>query len=115
MRERHEKELKDFQLKTISKQQKPKFSTELLNYRKIEEHLAKSKEYGEAHKMKEKADRLEAVETENWIARKQEELSRQEKRFKTSKQQELAALQKRIQTGREHQKKQRKVALDRCA
>ena len=113
MKERHLKEYQSFQEKLLAKQQKPKFSTDLLNYRKIEEHLAKSKEYGEAHKIKAKADRLEAFETQKWIKRKQKEMNRQEKQFKNTKQQELAALQKRIQASREEQKKQRHVSLER--
>jgi hypothetical protein len=38
---------------------KPKFSKELLNLRKIQQTLAKQKEYAEAHKIKLKADNLE--------------------------------------------------------
>jgi len=95
------------------KQLNPKFSTELLNCRKVEEHLVKSKDYGEAHKTKEKADELEASETERWMKRRRKDLNRLENQFKHTKDQELAALQKRLQTGREEQKKQRKFALKR--
>ena len=62
MKERHLDELKEFQQKLLEKQQKPKFSPVLLNYRKIEEHLARSKNYNDAHKVKAKADRMEAKE-----------------------------------------------------
>ena len=113
MKERHEKEFEEFKKKLQSKQQKPKFSTELLNYRKIEEHLVKSKDYNEAHKTKVKADELESIETERWIKRKRKDMNRQENQFKHTKQQELSALMKRIQAGREEQKKQRKIALER--
>ena len=113
MKERHISELKEFQVKLLAKQQKPKFSPELLNYRKIEEHLAKSRNYNEAHKIKAKADALEEHETEQWIKRKQREMFKAESKFKNIKRQELAALQKRIQAGREEQKKQRQVSLER--
>ena len=113
MKKRHINELKDFQKKILAKQHKPKYSTELLNYRKIEEHLAKAKDYTQAHKIKGKADALEAVETEKWIRCKQNEMQRQENQFKNTKQQELTALQKRIQAGREENKKQRHVELER--
>lgn len=113
MKNRHTNELKDFQNKLLAKQHKPKYSTELLNYRKIEEHLAKAKDYTQAHKIKAKADTLEAVETEKWIRCKQNEMQRQENQFKNTKQQELTALQKRIQAGREEHKKQRHVELER--
>ena len=113
MKERHAREFEEFQKKLLSKQQKPKFSTELLNYRKIEEHLVKSKDYNDAHKTKVKADELESIETERWIKRKRKDMNRQENQFKNTKQQELAALSKRIQAGREEQKKQRKRTLER--
>lgn len=113
MKERHLEGLKDFQQKLLEKQQKPKFSPVLLNYRKIEEHLARSKNYGEAHKVKAKADRMEAKELEQWNQMKQKEMFQQESKFKAAKRQELSALQKRINAGREEQRKRRQFALER--
>ena len=113
MKDRHISELKDFQQKLLAKQLRPKFSTELLNYRKIQEHLAKAKDYNEAHKIKVKADALEAHEMEKWLTNKQNVLFQMEEKFKQQKQQELSALQKRIRTSREEQKKQRHIALER--
>lgn len=113
MKERHLDELKEFQQKLLEKQQKPKFSPVLLNYRQIEEHLAKSKNYVEAHKVKAKADRMEARETEQWNKLKQNEMFQQESQFKAMKRQELSALSKRIKAGREEQRKRRQVALER--
>ncbi|KAL3802840.1 hypothetical protein HJC23_007617 [Cyclotella cryptica] len=113
MKDRHLEELKEFQQKLLEKQQKPKFSAVLLNYRKIEERLARSKNYGEAHKVKAKADQTEAIEIEQWNAKKQKEMFQQESIFKAAKRQELRALQKRIKTGRESHNKQRQLALER--
>lgn len=113
MKERHLDELKEFQQKLLEKQQKPKFSPVLLNYRKIEEHLARAKNYSEAHKVKAKADKLEAKETEQWNSMKQKEMFQQESQFKAAKRQELSALQKRIKSGREEQRKRRQTALQR--
>lgn len=45
MREKHKSELLEFQQKMLEKHQKPKFSKDLLNLRRIEEHLARQKEY----------------------------------------------------------------------
>lgn len=45
MKNRHAEELKEYQRKLMSKQLKPKFSRDLLNLRKIQETLAKQKEY----------------------------------------------------------------------
>jgi len=113
MRERHQGELREFQRKLLGKQMKPKWSRELLNLRKIQEHLAKQKDYTEAHKMKLKSDALEAWELEKWRNQKQQEMFQREAKFKHRQQQELLALQKRIQTGREEQKKQRQMDLER--
>lgn len=113
MKERHLDELKEFQQRLLEKQQKPKFSPVLLNYRKIEEHLARSKNYSEAHKVKSKADRMEAKETEQWNQMKQKEMFQQENQFKAAKRQELSALQKRIRASREDQRKRRQFALER--
>lgn len=97
----------------MEKQQRPKFSRELLNLRKIQERLAKARDYTEAHKMKLKADALEAWELERFQSLKQQEIFQKEAKFKQTKQAELLALQKRIQTGREEQKKQRHMDLER--
>ena len=69
--------------------------------------------YAEAHKIKLKADALEAWELEKWHSQRQQDLLMKEGKFKHVKQQELIALQKRIQTGREEQKKQRHQDLER--
>ena len=113
MKQKHETQLKTYLADLIKKQKKPKFSTELLNYRKVEEHLVKSKDYGEAHKTKEKADELEAIETERWMKQRLKDMNRSEQQFKDKKNQELVALEKRLQTGREEEKKQRKFQLER--
>ncbi|KAF0772175.1 hypothetical protein AaE_002337 [Aphanomyces astaci] len=113
MRDRHQGELLEFQQKLLEKQIKPKFSKELLNLRKIEEHLARQKDYSEAHKMKLKSDALEAWEMEKWRNSKQQEMFQREIKFKQRQRQELEALQKRIQSGREEQKKQRQLDLER--
>merc|ERR1719424_1362882 len=101
MRDRHKHELKDFQGALLQRQARTKFSRELLNLRRIQEHLARQKDYTEAHKIKLKCDALEAWELEKWQNSKQQEIYQREAKFKHSKQNELVALQKRIQTGRE--------------
>ena len=113
MKERHAAELRDFQGALLQRQARPKFSRELLNLRRIQEHLARQKDYTEAHKIKLKCDALEAWELEKWQNGKQQEMFQREAKFKHQKQNELVALQKRVQTGREEQKKQRQMDLER--
>ena len=113
LKERHAAELREYQRKLVGKQLRPKFSKDLLNLRKIQETLAKQKDYAEAHKIKLKSDALEAWELEKWHSERQQDLLQKEAKFKFNKQQELFALQKRIQSGREEQKKQRHMDLER--
>lgn len=113
MKERHAAELKAFQQRLISKTSAPKFSKELLNLRKIQEALAKQKDYVEAAKIKKKADELEAWELEKWTNQKQAEMYQKEMRFKHKLKSELVALKKRILTGKQEQKKQRQQDLER--
>jgi hypothetical protein len=65
MRERHAATLNDY-LRQLQGEplKRPKFSKELLNLRRIQQTLAKQKEYAEAHKVKLKGDNLEAFELE---------------------------------------------------
>lgn len=49
------------------------------------EHLAKAKDYAEAHKMKLKSDALEAWELEKWRNRRQADLCQRESKFKHAK------------------------------
>lgn len=114
MKERHVAELGQFQQKLLSALQKqPKYSKELLNLRKIQDHLARQKDYAEAHKIKNKADQLEAWEVEKWKNSRQQEMYAKEAKFKHKQQMEWQALMKRIQSGREEQKKQRQLDLER--
>lgn len=113
MKERHAAELKAFQQRLISKTSTPKFSKELLNLRKIQDVLAKKKDYSEAAKIKQKADELEAWELEKWTNQKQAEMYQKEMRFKHQLKSELVALKQRIQSGKEEQKKQRQLDLER--
>ncbi|KAJ1457369.1 hypothetical protein M885DRAFT_515453 [Pelagophyceae sp. CCMP2097] len=113
MKERHAAELRDFQAALLQRQARPKFSRELLNLRRIQEHLARQKDYAEAHKIKLKCDALEAWELEKWSSAKQHEMFQREAQFKHQKSQELSALTKRVHTGREEQKKQRQMDLER--
>lgn len=111
--ERHGAELRDYQRKLLQSQPRPKFSRELLDLRRIQEHLAKAKDYAEAHKMKLKSDALEAWELEKWRNKRQADLCQRESKFKHAKAQEMAALLQRVMAGREEQKKQRQMDLER--
>ena len=65
MLERHSMELAEFHAEMTSEiPWRPKFSKELLNLRKVQDTLAKAKQYSDAHKVKLKADRREAMELE---------------------------------------------------
>jgi len=114
MRKKHANELfrfKDKLQKTMP--YRPKFSKELLNTRKIQETLAKMKQYAEAHKVKLKADHLEQVELEKLRSQHAGKLAAQEMQFAQRQASELAALEKRIETARQEHKIQRQQDLER--
>ena len=69
--------------------------------------------YHEAHRIKLRADQLEAWELEKLRNKTQQGMYAKEARFTQKQAQELGALAKRIQTGREEQKKQRQLDLER--
>jgi hypothetical protein len=113
MREKHANELREYQRKLLQLESKPKFSRELLDLRRVQEHLAKARDYTEAHKMKLKTDALEAHELERWRNKRQEELYSKEQKFKGSKTNEMKALLMRVKSGRMEQKRQRQIDLER--
>merc|ERR1711990_1221831 len=114
MRKKHASELFRFKDKLQkSMPYRPKFSKELLNSRKIQETLAKMKQYAEAHKVKLKADRLEEVELEKLRADHARKLAAQEMQFVQRQQAELGALEKRVETARNEHKIQRQQDLER--
>merc|ERR1712072_965828 len=114
MRKKHANELFRFKDKLQkSMPYRPKFSKELLNSRKIQETLAKMKQYAEAHKVKLKADHLEQVELEKLRADHAHKLAAQEMQFAQRQEAELQALEKRIETARQEHKIQRQQDLER--
>merc|ERR1712000_473657 len=82
MAEKHQQELEEFREKnesTIPLTSRP--STELLNHQKIQNVLAKSKEYAEAHKVQQKCNQLEKDELEKWLKTRSHKLAAGESRF----------------------------------
>jgi len=114
MKKKHANELFRFKEKLQKSQPyRPKFSKELLNTRKIQETLAKMKQYSEAHKIKLKADRLEEIELEKLRSQHAHKLAAQEMQFAQRQQLELATLMKRIDTAEQEHKIQRQQDLER--
>ena len=115
LKARHTAELTDFQKSLVQKMgsRPPKFSRELLNLRKIQETLAKQKDYKEAHKMKLKADSIEAYELEKVRSDMQVTMYNKEARIIARQKKEQDALDKRIQAAHDEQKKQRQADLER--
>merc|ERR1712216_787721 len=114
MRKKHASELFRFKEKLQKSQPyRPKFSKELLNTRKIQETLAKMKQYSEAHKIKLKADGLEEIELEKLRSQHAHKLAAQEMQFAQRQQAELQALEKRVDTARQEHKIQRQHDLER--
>jgi len=113
MKGRHLQELAELRRKASAAVLKPKFSRELLNLRKIQETLAKQKEYKEAHRVKTKADELEAAELEKQNLASMGRMAASEDKVSYKQQQELEALRGRVRVGREDHRRQRQLDLDR--
>ncbi|CCI48601.1 unnamed protein product [Albugo candida] len=113
LKEKQQNELFAFKEKLTESQSKAKYSKDLLNLRRIEERLVRVKDYTEAHKIKSKADALEAWEITKWQQEKMQEIAQKEYNFKTRQKQDVEALQKRVQAGRSELTKQRQHDLER--
>lgn len=114
MRERHALEFREFQRALESEPKKhPKFSRELLNLRKIQETLAKQKEYTEAHKVKVRADAMEDWELKKLEHDDQTHVDKRLQQFRHQQAQEYAALHKRLARERQEMLTQRQSDYDR--
>lgn len=91
----------------------PRWSRDLLNLRKIQETLAKQKNYSEAAKTKAHADQVEAKEHAAWKEKRDAKISSMEEQFVHKQRLEMAGLKKRVNSGREEMKTGRKSELDR--
>jgi len=111
MTERHTDKLRQFQEKLNEDMLRapPKYSKELLDWRKREALLAKQKKYGEAQKVKRIADELERREKTKMDDEKIGVLKQRETRFRAQQDNELTALLKRIDARRREHLKQRET------
>jgi len=81
--------------------------------RKIQENLAKQKDYIEAHKVQQKCNKMEKDELDRFLATRDSKIRQQRSLFLAKQENELKALQKRIATGQEEQRKSRAIELER--
>jgi hypothetical protein len=109
MTEKHAKQLKDHQEMIIQKvmSQPPKFTRELLDWRRRQHLLAKRKNYAEAQKIKRLTDQLEEKEMRKIAEQRKNTIKKLEAQFRREQQKELTALLKRIDGRRKEHIKQR--------
>eukprot|EP01017_Pseudomicrothorax_dubius_P018650 TRINITY_DN2059_c0_g1_i1.p1 TRINITY_DN2059_c0_g1~~TRINITY_DN2059_c0_g1_i1.p1 ORF type:complete len:293 (-),score=108.02 TRINITY_DN2059_c0_g1_i1:139-1017(-) len=114
MTARHQEELAKFEEElNNSLPPQPKGSSELLNLRKIEENLARQKDYVEAHKVQQKCLEMEREELAKWLAVRESKIRGQVQLLATKQAQEINALRKRVNTAQEEQRKARSLELER--
>jgi len=115
MTDKHQKRLREFQEETIKSimQKQPKFSRELLDWRRRQHLLARQKNYAEAEKIKRLADTLEARETQKIGQSRKQQIKKLEAQFRQDQQKELTALLKRIDGRRKEHIKQRNTDSQR--
>lgn len=92
---------------------RPKDSPELLNLRKIEQSLAKKKEYAEAHKIQQRCLKLEKEELDRYTPLREKKILSQKVQLEQKQLNELNALRKRISSGQDEQRKARSLELER--
>lgn len=115
MTEKHAVKLREFQqaLHQELMQKAPKFSRELLDWRKRQTLLAKQRKYAEAQKIKRIADELEKRERLKMDEQRLLVFKQREEKFQQQQQAELAALIKRIDGRRREHVKQRELDTKR--
>jgi len=111
MTERHAVNLLEFQkqLQREMQERPPKWSRELLEWRRRQHLLARQKNYAEAQKIKKIADEMEENEKQNMQQANAAVFARKEGKFRQQQQAELQALLKRIDARRKEHIKQRMV------
>lgn len=109
MTERHAQNLLDFQHKLQSEmaEKPPKWSRELLEWRRRQHMLARQKNYAEAQRIKKIANKLEEKERKGSEQDTGSAFARKEAQFRAQQQAELQALLKRIDARRKEHIKQR--------
>eukprot|EP01060_Flectonema_neradi_P005918 TRINITY_DN13973_c0_g1_i1.p1 TRINITY_DN13973_c0_g1~~TRINITY_DN13973_c0_g1_i1.p1 ORF type:complete len:355 (+),score=82.27 TRINITY_DN13973_c0_g1_i1:46-1065(+) len=113
MLEHHSMELTKFHgSMTAEAPKKAKFSKDLLNLRKIQETLAKQKNYVEAQKVKLKGDKLEGLELTRINRDRGERYAKKEAQILGRHRQELLAMRKRMERGRIELERRRKKELE---
>ncbi|KAJ9470972.1 immunodominant antigen [Diplonema papillatum] len=113
MLEQHSMELTKFHgAMTAEAPKRAKFSKDLLNLRKIQETLAKQKNYVEAQKVKLKADRLETIELERINRERGDRYAKKESKILVRHRHELLAMRKRMERGRIELERRRKKEME---
>lgn len=109
--EKHDTELHEFQEKMQQEilERPPKFSKELIEWRRRQHRLAQQKAYGEAQKIKKIADEVEEDERSKMNEEYKQIFLRKETKLRQQQQAELQALLKRIDGRRKEHLKQRNL------
>ena len=85
----------------------PKHSSELLNMIQIEKGLLKLKEYGEAHKVQNRINKLTREEAGVWENERRKKINQHLAHLDIKHENELTALKKRLNTTEDEMKKKR--------
>lgn len=92
---------------------KAKLSPELLNLRKIQESLAKQKDYAEAHRVQQRVFEQEKQEQGKYEAQREQKIAAKEAQLAQKQKIELDSLKKRIASSVDEQRKTRALELER--
>ncbi|KAK3232610.1 hypothetical protein CYMTET_57041 [Cymbomonas tetramitiformis] len=114
LKEQHVAKLEKFYSDAdVKTPKRPQFSKQLLNQRKIQEHLAKQGKYEEAEAVKKMADKMEAAEMEATQGTYAAGIALKEQQLRAVQQQEMEALLHRAARGRDELRATRSMDLER--
>eukprot|EP01017_Pseudomicrothorax_dubius_P016473 TRINITY_DN186_c0_g1_i3.p1 TRINITY_DN186_c0_g1~~TRINITY_DN186_c0_g1_i3.p1 ORF type:complete len:245 (-),score=94.23 TRINITY_DN186_c0_g1_i3:362-1096(-) len=112
--QRHHEETARFTDELIkSLPERPKDTSEILNMRKIEESLARQRDYIEAHKVQQKCNMIVLEELEKWNVTRDTKIRNQINQLTIKQQQELNAFRQRVAASQDETAKTRTNELER--
>ncbi len=112
LRLKHDGELRDFQQRLLIRSAFPRHSKEYFNMRKIEEYLAKQRNYPAADAMRAKADAVGAGEEDAWNAARQQDMLAKEAALRARLDTEAEGVRGKVSSQRSDLSRQRQRDLE---
>lgn len=110
---RHVQEMNDLREQFVQKQKSPRFSKELLNLRRIQNHLVKQNQFAEAMQTKAKADTMEGKESSKHMGEEQSRFEQKKIQLLKRQEQEVKALEQKLRLASQENRKNRERDIEK--